>query len=41
MLKFGNISEKDLELYEFAETPEEAVAVIENYYKKYNLTPNF
>jgi hypothetical protein len=41
MLKFGNIAEDDLKLYDFAETPEEAVAVIENYYKKYNLSPNF
>ncbi|MDX9930993.1 MAG: TIGR00730 family Rossman fold protein [Bacteroidales bacterium] len=41
MLKFGNIAEKDLDLYSFAETPEEAVAVIENYYRKYNLSPNF
>ena len=41
MLKFGNIAADDLNLYEFAETPEEAVAFIENYYKKYKLAPNF
>ncbi|PKP03096.1 MAG: TIGR00730 family Rossman fold protein [Bacteroidetes bacterium HGW-Bacteroidetes-6] len=41
MVQFGNISEKDLELYQFAETAEEAVGLIERYYEKYSLKPNF
>lgn len=41
MVKAGKISEKDLDLFWYAETPEEAVALIEEYYKQYNLTPNF
>ncbi len=41
MLVHGNISEKDIDLYHFAETPEEAVDVIDAFYKKYALKPNF
>lgn len=41
MLTFGNISEKDIELYHFAETPEEAVGIIDAFYHKYALKPNF
>lgn len=41
MLKHGNISEKDLDLYHFAETAEEAVELINKHYEKYKLRPNF
>ena len=36
-----NINEKDLELFTFADSPDEAVKQIEDFYKKYSLTPNF
>lgn len=41
MLGFGNISEKDLELINLVETPTEAVNVIDEFYSKYLLSPNF
>ncbi|OEK07027.1 LOG family protein [Roseivirga misakiensis] len=41
MLSFGNISEKDLDLINLVETPTEAVNVIDEFYSKYLLTPNF
>ncbi|MFY0591616.1 TIGR00730 family Rossman fold protein [Roseivirga sp.] len=41
MLSFGNISEKDLDLINLVETPTEAVNVIDDFYSKYLLTPNF
>lgn len=41
MLTFGNISEKDLDLINLVETPTEAVAVIDEFYSKYLLSPNF
>ncbi|MCF0206330.1 MAG: TIGR00730 family Rossman fold protein [Bacteroidales bacterium] len=36
-----NISEKDLELYKIVDTPEDAVKIIEDFYKEYTLKPNF
>lgn len=41
MLAHGNISPEDVSLFEIADTPEEAVAIIEAFYKKYSLKPNF
>lgn len=41
MLGFGNISEKDLDLINLVETPTEAVNVIDEFYSKYLLSPNF
>ncbi len=41
MLSFGNISEKDLDLINLVETPTQAVAVIDEFYSKYLLSPNF
>jgi len=41
ILKEENINAKDLELYNLVETPEEAVAVIDDFYSKYLLSPNF
>jgi len=37
----NNISEKDLDLFHVVDTPEEAVDIINNYYKKFGLQPNF
>ena len=36
-----NISASDLDLFSVVDTPEEAVEVIEQFYKLYNLKPNF
>lgn len=36
-----NISTSDLDLFSVVDTPEEAVEVIEEFYKLYNLKPNF
>ncbi len=37
----GNIDEGDLDLINLVDTSDEAVAVIEEFYGKYNLSPNF
>ncbi len=37
----GNISDKDRFIYQIVDTPEEAVQIIEDFYKKYNHKPNF
>lgn len=39
--EYQNASEKDLYLFEVVDTPEEAVEIIENFYNKYLLKPNF
>jgi len=36
-----NISEEDLELFRMVDTAKEAVQVIDDFYNKYNLSPNF
>ena len=36
-----NISPEDLDLFNIVETPEEAVEIIEEFYRKYTLKPNF
>ncbi len=36
-----NISESDLDLFNLVETPDEAVHVINEFYSKYTLSPNF
>ena len=41
LLAEKNISEKDLDLITVVDTPEEAVNVIDEFYSKYLLTPNF
>ena len=41
MLTEGNISEKDLDLISLVDTEEEVLDVIETFYKKYSLSPNF
>jgi predicted Rossmann-fold nucleotide-binding protein len=35
------ISEEDLDLFNVVDTPEEAVRVIDEFYSKYLLSPNF
>jgi uncharacterized protein (TIGR00730 family) len=37
----GMISESDLELFSMVDTPEDAVKVIDDFYSKYLLSPNF
>ena len=37
----GNISEKDLELIQIVDTPDEAVAIINEFYGKHLVQPNF
>ena len=39
--KEGNISEEDLDLFKMVDTAEETVQVIEEFYTRYNLKPNF
>lgn len=41
LLKEGNISEEDMEIFKLVDTVEEACAVIEDFYNKYSLKPNF
>ena len=41
MLEAGNITETDLEIFQLVDKAEEAVAIIEEFYKKYALKPNF
>ena len=41
MLAEGNIDKDDFELFHIVDTPDEAVAIINKFYKKYLLKPNF
>lgn len=41
MLAAGNISPQDLNLFSIVETPTDAVRVIDEFYSKYLLSPNF
>ena len=41
MLEEKKINAEDLKLFSVVDTPEEAVLVIEDFYKKYELRPNF
>lgn len=41
MLEEMNISPKDLDIFSMADTADEAVKIIDDYYKKYALKPNF
>ena len=38
---FDNISDEDLDLFSIVDTPSQAVEIIEEFYKKYTLKPNF
>lgn len=39
--KFGNISEKDLDLFHLVDTEDEVIDILDNFYKKFELSPNF
>ncbi len=39
--KFGNISPEDLELIHVVDTPDEVLQILDKFYGKYNLSPNF
>ena len=39
--KEGKISEKDLDIFHLVDSAEEAVDVIEDFYQKYSIKPNF
>ncbi|MHA8069505.1 TIGR00730 family Rossman fold protein [Aquirufa ecclesiirivi] len=41
MILHGNINEEDLDLFSIVDTPTEAVRVIDEFYAKYLLKPNF
>ena len=41
LIEEGTISEKDLDLISIVDTEEEVLQVIDAFYKKYNLSPNF
>lgn len=38
---FSNISEKDLDLVHLVDTPEEVLIILDNFYKEFELSPNF
>ena len=38
---FSNISTKDLDLIHLVDTEDEVIAILDNFYKEYNLSPNF
>jgi len=39
--QFNNISEKDLDLIHLVDTPDEVISILDNFYKEYELSPNF
>ena len=39
--KFHNISPQDLDLIHLVDTPEEIITILDDFYNKYNLSPNF
>ena len=39
--KFSNISEKDLDLIHLVDTEDEVIEILDTFYEKYNLSPNF
>lgn len=41
VLEAGNINEEDLDIFQLVDEPEEAVKIIDNFYSKYLLKPNF
>ncbi len=41
MLKAGNISPKDLDIFHLVDTPDEVVSIVEDFYKEYAIKPNF
>jgi hypothetical protein len=41
LVQEGMVGEEDLRLYNLVDTPEEAVKVIDDFYSRYLLAPNF
>jgi predicted Rossmann-fold nucleotide-binding protein len=41
LIEEHNVSEEDLELFHVVDTADEAVAIINDFYSKYMLKPNF
>ncbi|WP_299765429.1 TIGR00730 family Rossman fold protein [uncultured Dokdonia sp.] len=39
--RFGNISPKDIDLIHLVDTPDEVIEVLNDFYEKYELSPNF
>ena len=39
--KFGNISATDLDLINLVDTEDEVIEILDAFYKKYELSPNF
>ncbi|MFK2821103.1 TIGR00730 family Rossman fold protein [Flavobacteriaceae sp. LMIT009] len=39
--KFGNISATDLDLFHLVDTEDEVINILDDFYKKYELSPNF
>ncbi|WP_340063349.1 TIGR00730 family Rossman fold protein [Ascidiimonas aurantiaca] len=39
--KYQNISAADMELFRIVDTEEEVIEILDSFYKKYNLSPNF
>jgi len=39
--KYGNVSPEDMDLFKIVDTEQEVVDVLNNFYKKYSLSPNF
>jgi len=41
LLAENNISKADMELFQLVDTAEEAVAIVDKFYKEYAIKPNF
>lgn len=41
MLTEGNISPEDMDLFKIADTSDEVISIVNEFYSKYNLKPNF
>ena len=39
--KFGNISATDLDLFHLVDSEDEVINILDDFYKKYELSPNF
>ena len=39
--QYKNVSQEDLNLIKIVDTEDEVIEVLDNFYKKYNLSPNF
>ena len=39
--KYKNVSEKDLNLFQIVDSADEVIGIINNFYKKHHLQPNF